>query len=201
MMDFYKLLNVDPLISLEDLKKEMFKQKKLKSSHAASAPTPERRREAEDFLKALDEARKFFEDESTRKIYDQNLISYKMKQEAKPGNEGKKADISQSSAASGAGYSTILEKAQNDFKAKKYESVVADLKKILATTPGDVEARKLLITTYCEMGTQDAIDAAEKELSSLERYMNNDSEAFFVYSRKIYSKMGEVLLNQGQKRV
>ena len=199
-VDFYKLLNVDPLISLEDLKKEMFKQKKLKSSHAASAPTPERRREAEDFLKAMDEARKFFENESTRKTYDQNLISYKMKQGVDSGKDSKKTSISQSSAPGNAGNSTILEKVKSDLNAKKYESAVADLKNILGATPGNVEARKLLITAYCEMGTQDAIDAAEKELSSLERYLNNDSKALFSYSQKIYSKKGELLLNQSQKR-
>ena len=200
-VDFYKLLKVDPLISLEDLKKEMFKQKKLKSSHAASAPTPERRRAAEDFLKTLDEARKVFENESTRRVYDEGLISYKKTPapDLEGKNNKKKADLKNSDLGNTEA-STLLEKAKSAVSARKYESAIDDLKKIISMMPDAVEPRGLLIRTYCDVGTQSAIDSAVKELSTLERLLSNDREAFYAYSNKVYTKMGQVLLENSSKR-
>ena len=203
MTDFYKLLNVDPLISLEDLKKEMFQQKKLKSSHAASAPTPERRREAEDFLKTLDEARKIFENESTRKAYDQNLISYKNKQGpdvATAADNSKKKPEPKSVDLGSAEASYLLEKAKNALAARKNESAIVDLLKVISMKPEAIEPRGLLIKAYCDMGTQNAIDSAVNELSTLERLLGRDKETFYSYSSKVYSKMGEMLLNDSNKR-
>ena len=202
MTDFYKLLNVAPLIPLEDLKKEMFKQKKLKSSHAASAPTPERRREAEDFLKKLDDARKVFENESTRKAYDESLIAYKKTQGPEPDNSSvsKKKPISKSSDLGNDELTDLLNNAKNALAAKRHESAIVDLKKILSIMPNAIEPRGLLIKTYCDMGTQNAIDSAVSELSVLERLLGSDRETFYSYSSKVYSKMGEILLNDNNKR-
>jgi len=202
MTDFYKLLNVAPLIPLEDLKKEMFKQKKLKSSHAASAPTPERRREAEDFLKKLDDARKVFENESTRKAYDESLIAYKKTQGPEPDNSSvsKKKPVSKSSDLGNDELTDLLNNAKNALAAKRHESAIVDLKKILSIMPNAIEPRGLLIKTYCDMGTQNAIDSAVSELSVLERLLGSDRETFYSYSSKVYSKMGEILLNDNNKR-
>jgi len=202
MTDFYKLLNVAPLIPLEDLKKEMFKQKKLKSSHAASAPTPERRREAEDFLKKLDDARKVFENESTRKAYDESLIAYKKTQGPEPDSSSvsKKKPISKSSDLGNDELTDLLNNAKNALAAKRHESAIVDLKKILSIMPNAIEPRGLLIKTYCDMGTQNAIDSAVSELSVLERLLGSDRETFYSYSSKVYSKMGEILLNDNNKR-
>jgi len=200
MTDFYKLLNVDPLIPLEDLKKEMFKQKKLKSSHAASAPTPERRREAEDFLKTLDEARKIFENESTRKNYDQSLVSYKNKQDPEVVEKVKKKPDIKTNDMGSTEASDLMEKAKNALAARRNESAVIDLLKVISMKPDAIEPRGLLIKAYCDMGTQSAIDSAVNELTTLERLLGSDRETFYSYSSKVYSKMGEMLLNDSNKR-
>jgi tetratricopeptide (TPR) repeat protein len=185
--DFYKLLNVDPGIPLEELKSVMFKKRKEKTTHAASAPTPERRREAEDFLHSLDEARKVFENESTRMAYDRQLADYKKQTEAEFENYEKKETDESSRPDTSFDPRTALEDAMKAVSEKNYTKAVPLLQKIINVMPENLTARKMLVGVYCEMGTDLAMSAALKELAFLEIVNSQDFETYF-YAGLIYKK-------------
>ncbi|MDR0653014.1 MAG: tetratricopeptide repeat protein [Synergistaceae bacterium] len=189
MQDFYKLLNVDPNISFEDLNAEMQKQRKIKTQHANSAPKPELRREAEDFLKSLDEARKVFKDENSRSSYDKQLADFKKKQEADFEQYNKRMSESQAGAP-GLNPMEAMEEARKAYDAKNYQSAVITVQKVLAVVPESTEARKLLVKIYYEIGSDLMIDAAVRELAFLELGGGEDYETY-LYAGKIYHKLNE----------
>ena len=80
MQDYYALLNVNPAISLEDLKTEIFNVKKIQTGRASGAPNADLRRKAEDTLKALETARKVFDSNASRANYDRELAEHKKNQ-------------------------------------------------------------------------------------------------------------------------